>query len=262
MFKNYYFTNYLMKSQFNQKVNFLVKPMDNTYLYELELIFKLPSLSQNRNKFILMLVLMEKLLNNKLIFLLDKRTLTSSKSIKIGCLVHLRKEMLYSFVDLYCMHNIPKFYRSDIIFDFSRSLLMKYEIQKILSNIVFNFDKDLNFYYDYLNEFDYSISFFFKSIFRDVWLNKILLNRLGIIFYNSVAFNIESIISSGWYLNLIEEEKEEEEYEELDDLLIVEDIDYLGDFEEINETNVLFFSFIFSDDILENNFTFYLNFEF
>jgi len=274
VFKSYYFINYLMHSQFNQKINFLIKYINNTYLYELELILKLHSMSQNRNRFILMLILMEKLLNNKLIFLLDQRTLSRTKPIKIGCVIHLRKEMLYLFINLYCMHNIPKFYNSEIVFDFSKSLFMKYEIQKILSNIIFNFEKDLTFYYDYLNEFNYNISFFFKSIFNSVWLNKILLNHFGFNFYNSIVLNIESFIINGWYFNLIEQEEDEneEEYEEekedeeSGELLFLSNyqnkLNLLNNAENFNEDTILLVSFIFSEDILDNNFIFYLNFEF
>lgn len=258
MFKNYYNYNFFIESQFNQKINFLIKPKYNVYLYELELILKLPSLLQNNNRFILMLILMEKLLNNKLIFLLDQKTLSRSKSIKIGCIINLRKEMLYSFLNLYCMHNIPKFYKSEIIFDFSKSLLMKFEIQKILSNIVFNFDKDLTFYYDYLNEFDYNISFFFKSIFKNVWLNKILLNKFGINFYNSVILNMENIIVSSWYVNLIEEE---ENYESEELLLLNEEQVIFLEPELFNDDNILLYSFIFIEDMLDINFIFDLSFE-
>lgn len=168
--------------------------------------------------------------------------------------MHLKREILYSFINLYCMHNVPKFYKSDIIFEFSNSFFFKYEMQKILSNIIFNFDKDLGFYYDYLNEFNYSMSFFFRSIFNSVWLNKVLLSNFGIEFYNSLALNIENTIINGWYLNLIDEFEEEEE--EGEDLFFSEEIE-----EEIDENNILFYSYIFIEDLLENHFVFDLNFE-
>src|SRR5207253_1359390 len=79
---------------------------------------------ENRNSFILMLILIEKYLNNKVIFLYDTHTLSHSKFIKIGCNLHLRNEMLYSFLYLCTLHSIPKFYEQFIVFDILNSKQM------------------------------------------------------------------------------------------------------------------------------------------
>ena len=163
MFKQNYLNTYFIKNKFDKKIKFNIK--NKFYFYEGELIIIIPSLNENKQRFILMLILMEKLMNNKLCFLFDKKTLSRDKMIKIGCILNINKEMLYLFLLNYITHNIPKLFNDDLILNFNNSSLIKFELNKILSNIIFNFDKDLTFFYDYLNEFDYKITFFLIYIY-------------------------------------------------------------------------------------------------
>lgn len=193
MFKHYFLNIYFLKNKFNKKIKFDVK--NKFYLYGGELVVIIPSLNENRQRFILMLILMEKLMNNKLCFLFDKKTLSRDKVIKIGCLININKEMLYIFLSNYVAHNIPKLFNLDLILDFNNSNLIKFELNKILSNVVFNFDKDLTFFYDYLNEFDYKITFLLKSIFNNIYLNKLLFSFFGMHFLNSKNYIIDYLIN-------------------------------------------------------------------
>lgn len=189
MFKQSFINTYLLKSKFDKKIKFNIK--NKSYLYEGELIIIIPSLNENRQKFILMLILMEKLMNNRLCFLFDKKTLSRDKVIKIGCILNINKEMLYLFLYNYALHNTPKLFNENLILNFNSSNLIKFEISKILSNIIFNFDKDLTFFYDYLNDFDYKITFFLKSIFNNIYLNKLLFSFFGIYFLNNKDYIID-----------------------------------------------------------------------
>lgn len=192
MFKQNYLNTYFIKNKFDKKIKFNIK--NKFYLYEGELVIIIPSLNENKQRFILMLILMEKLMNNKLCFLFDKKTLSRDKMIKIGCILNINKEMLYLFLLNYITHNIPKLFNSNLILNFNNSKLIKFELNKILSNIVFNFDKDLTFFYDYLNEFDYKITFFLKSIFDNIHINKLFFSFFGIHFLNNKSYIMNYLV--------------------------------------------------------------------
>lgn len=208
MFKNYYLFSYYNKTKFDKKIN---KNNENTfnmsnYIYNLELILKIPSSIENKQKFIIMMILMDKYLNNQLTFLLDTKTINKSKAIKIGCIINLTNEMLNTFLNMNNSHNIYKFYDNEIMFNFNKSKLIRYEVKKILSNLVFHFDNNINYYYDYLNEFNYSITFFLKSIFNNTWYNRLFLTQRGYYFFNFSHLNFKFIIKQSWYDIILEEQ--------------------------------------------------------
>lgn len=208
MFKSKYLSTYYNKFKFNKKIKILnnIDIKKNNYIYNLELILKIPSSTENKHKFIIMLILMDKYLNNKLTFLVDTRTISRSKCIKIGCIINLTNEMLYLFFNIHKAHNIYKFYENEITFHFSNTHFMRYETKKILSNLVFHFDTDINYYYDYLNEFNYEITIFLKSIFNNTWYNRLFLTQNGFYFFNIVQLNLTNIKKESWFNALLEEQ--------------------------------------------------------
>jgi hypothetical protein len=235
MFKQNYLTSYFLKNKFDKKISFDIK--NKFYFYEGELIIIIPSLNENRQRFILMLILMEKLINNKLCFLFDTKTLSRDKPIKIGCVLNINKEMLYLFLSNYIVHNIPKLFNENLVLNFNNSNLIKFELNKILSNIIFNFDKDLTFFYDYLNDFDYKITFFLKSIFNNIFLNKLLFSFFGIHFLNNKNYIIDNLLQELDNNNIILLDSLNDNYE-------VSEFDYIN-------TNV---ELLFTENILNLNY--------
>ncbi len=212
MFKSNYLSGYYNKLKFNKKIKTLnnINIKKTNYIYNLELILKIPSSIENKHKFIIMLILMDKYLNNKLTFLIDTKTISRSKCIKIGCIINLTSEMLHIFLNIHKIHNIYKYYENEITFNFSNINLMRYETKKILSNLVFHFDTDVNYYYDYLNEFNYEITIFLKSIFNNIWYNRLFLTQNGFYFFNLVKLNLENIKKESWFNAILEEQNKNE----------------------------------------------------
>jgi hypothetical protein len=207
MFKQHYVYSLLIQDKFLPKISnkYTLFNTNSFFFNNIELIFTIPSKLENKNRFILMLILMEKYLNNKMVFLYDTHTLSRTKAIKIGCLIHLRNEILYNFLFLCTLHSIPKFYEQYIVFDFVKANCFSYELKKILSNTIFNFDTHINLYYDYLGEFDYSIFFIFRTKFNSSMFNRLLLNSLGFTFFNINSMQHYTIIESKWFSILLSE---------------------------------------------------------
>jgi hypothetical protein len=239
MFKQGYVYSLLLQDKFLPKISnqFKLLHLNSFFFNNIEFIFKIPSKLENKNRFILMLILMEKFLNNRIIFLYDTHTLSRMKAIKIGCLLNLRNELLYNFLFLCTLHSIPKFYEQYIVFDFLKSNNISYELKKILSNTIFNFDKHINLYYDYLGEFDYSIFFIFRSKIASAIYNQLLLNSLGFTFFNAISMQHIIMIENIWFSTLLVE-LEENSLEIEEGLLTLEEFSieelYMEQIEEIS----------------------------
>ena len=162
---------------------------------QLEITFRIASNSNYENGFITMLMLTEKMTNNKPIFLLDKNTLSKNKTIKIGLVIFMKNEVMDYYLKLCCIHSVPKFYSHGILFSVSnKTSNFSYIISKILSNTQFSFDKDINSYYDYLGELPYELDFLFRTYFRNIAANKLLISSRGIHFVNRLDSNVISQI--------------------------------------------------------------------
>lgn len=229
MFKQVYLMSILLRTRFLNKIliSELEKKFDNykkkneIIFNEIEIIFKLPSEIENKQKFILMLILLEKYLNNKLIFLFDKKTFSNLKWIKIGCFLNLKYEMLINYLYLFSIHSIPKIHDNSIIFDILKTNIISYEMKKILFNTLFNIDKDIHFFYDYLGEFNYKLIINFRTKLNNGLLNELLLNTIGIYFSNSIQMQYLNLIEKSWLnvLLLLEEEEEEDNEVEKEDII-------------------------------------------
>jgi hypothetical protein len=153
----------------------------------LEITLRIPSKLVYEHGFIAMLMLTEKLLNNKIIFLLDKNTLSKKRTIKIGAVITLKNENMNNFLVFCCNHSIPKFFDDGIFFHIPyENHALSYKIKKILSNTLFSFDRDINSYYDYLGELEYDIDFLFRTYFKSTLINKLILSNNGIHFINCI----------------------------------------------------------------------------
>jgi hypothetical protein len=255
MFKNNYVVSSLIYMCLLNKMPLSVKKRikEEYELFEnvfknIEIMFTLPSKLENIDRFVLMMILLEKYFNNRIFFLLDNRTISTANSIKIGCKVNLRKEMSIQLINMLTLHAIPKFYEDVIYFDILKSKHFFYEMNKILIHTVFNMDKYITSFYNDLSGFEYLISIRFYSIFNNPLLNRLLLNSFGIMFSNDIIINYITIIKEGEINFLIEEEEEEEEkeeelenlenLEELENLILLEETD-VDIFQYINRYNLL-----------------------
>ena len=212
----------------------------------LEIILKIPSKSQYEHGFITMLMLTEKFTNSFPIFLLDKNTLSKKKTIKIGLVLTIKNEMIIYYLKMCCIHSIPKFNFYGIFFNFSnKHNIISYDFNKILSNTLFSFDKDINSYYDYLNELPYEFNFLFRSYFKNISINKLLVSNQSIYFINETnVFNNTHIseINEIVELDLLNEEEdsndillyESESEEEIQDVIENDYSDFL-EFVEIDD---------------------------
>jgi hypothetical protein len=211
--------NYLIKyipRTINDQV-FTNKKIDFFFLKQLDILFILPSINENRHKFIIILILIEKLYNNKVIFLMDKRTL--SKSIKIGCYLNIDHEFLIDFMFITSFHTLPKFNENNIILNINNIEIISYTLKKIISNIIFNLDKDINIYYDYLGEFKYLFYLIFRSKINSILHNQLTMNLYGISFFNQEMQIHNQLIENGWFeIRKKElEDNSDTEYEELEE---------------------------------------------
>lgn len=174
----------------NKKMNYLLF-FNELKIKQLEITFRIPSNNKYEHGFITMLMLTEKLTNNKPVFLLDKNTLSKNKTIKIGLILTLKNESVHYYLKLCCLHSIPKFYSYGIFFNISKKTYnFAYIISKILSNSLFSYDKDVSSYYDYLGDLPYEFDFLFRTSFKHVIVNKLLAASTGIHFINQFISNM------------------------------------------------------------------------
>jgi hypothetical protein len=211
---------YIPKVINNQVIN--NSKIDFFFLKQLEILFILPSINENRHRFIIILILIEKLHNNKVIFLMDKRTL--SKSIKIGCVLNINDAFLIDFIYMTSLHTLPKFNENNIILNINNTEIISYTLKKIISNLIFNIDKDINIYYDYLGEFKYIFYLLFKSNINSLLHNQLIINLLGFSFFNKEIQIQYKLIENAWLeiqQNELENESEteDEQFEEYDEII-------------------------------------------
>jgi hypothetical protein len=244
---------------------------NNLNIKQLEITFRIPSESKFEHGFIALLMLTEKMLNNKPIFLLDKNTLSKKRSIKVGLIVTIKNEMIDFYLNLCNIHSIPRFYDYGISFSISNAdQPFIYKMKKILSNTVFNFDKDVYSYYDYLGDLEYEFEFLFRTYFKNILMNKLIISNKGIYFSNfTELIKLETIEEIQKQIELEEmEELEElkklgktiEDFDNFDNFDTFDTLDNLNDkFEDENNnidifdsTNDLYYYSI--NDINENNF--------
>jgi hypothetical protein len=180
---------------------------------QLEITFRIPSKSQYEHSFIALMMLTEKMYNLTPIFLLDRNTLSKKKSIKVGLILTIKDETINDFLEICCMHSIPKFYEYGISFGIkNKNNPFAYKLNRILSNTVFSFDKDINSFYNYLGEAEYEYDFLFSTYFKNILMNKLLITSNGVAFINLIDKTKITLI------NDMKEKIKLEELEELEEL--------------------------------------------
>lgn len=229
----------------NRNINLSIF-INSLKIKHLEITFRIPSDSKYEHGFITMLMLTEKMTNNKPIFLLDKNTLSRNKTIKIGLIQILKNELVDYYIKLCCMHSIPKFYSYGILFNISnKTNKLSYFISKILSNTLFSLDKDVSSYYDYLGELPYEFNFMFCTFFKHISINKLLISSKGVHFINS--FNdyinlqnneIKEIVYEDEKLNAESNSELDDEFE-LDEILDTKDsLEQYEDFDDKSDIDL------------------------
>ena len=184
----------------------------------LEVTLRIPSELSYEHGFISMLMLMEKMINNKVIFLLDKNTLSKKQYIKIGTVIVVTNEMMLNFFSLCINFFVYKFYDNNLFFSISeKNNILAYKISKILSSTIFSFDNDVSSYYDYLGELSYHIEFLFKTYCKSKFINKLLLSNEGINFINNMFILNESLFIEAEEMSLLEEFEGEHLLDEVND---------------------------------------------
>jgi hypothetical protein len=217
----------------------------------LEITLRIPSDISFEHGFIAMLMLSEKMANNKVVFLLDKNTLSKKRTIKVGLIITINNEMMDNFLFLCCDHSIPKFYDYGIFFHIPyKDNPLAYKINKILSNTLFSFDKDINSYYDYLGELQYDMDFLFRTYFKSELLNKLLISNKGVNFINNINISNLMIIKEAEELSLIDEfeldseiikEEEFNIYEETDEDINNEILNLNDEEMKLDELNMVYY---------------------
>jgi hypothetical protein len=205
------------KSLYNK--SHIKKALSLYNIKNLEITFRISSIIKYEHGFIAMIMLIEKMTNNKPIFLLDRNTLSKKKTIKIGLILFIKNEMIDYYLKLCCIHSIPKFYSSGIAFNISsKTNSFYYTLDKILSNTLFSLDKDINSYYDYLGDLLYEFNFLFRTSFKNSIMNKLLLSNKGTHFVNEVEINTMLYINDVNNKILLEEEISDSDVDDLCDV--------------------------------------------
>jgi hypothetical protein len=114
---------------------------------------------------------------------------------------------------------LPKFNENNIILNINNIEIISYTLKKIISNIIFNLDKDINIYYDYLGEFKYLFYLIFRSKINSILHNQLTMNLYGISFFNQEMQIHNQLIENGWFeIRKKElEDNSDTEYEELEE---------------------------------------------
>lgn len=158
------------------------------FFKELEVRFIIKSEIKQKKIFITIIILLEKSFNNLSIFLLN--TFLKKKIIKIGCIFHLKNELLNNYLFFCFQHSLFRLHNQDkIYFYIKKSKEICYKLNKILFHSPFYYNQEIDNYYNLLDIGNYKIYFVFRSIFFNKKINQLLLNLYG--FQN--FFIIESI---------------------------------------------------------------------
>ena len=144
--------------------------------------------SSNRILLLLKYMLIEKLTNNKVKFVYDKKILITKK-IVTGCTVNIKKQklfnylltvFLYSFSKLLFESDFDSFFLNDSKFTYD---ILFFSLNKVLFFNFFNYNND---YYKYLHYFEdpcYNLKIKLKTRFKYYLMNRKLFRLLGINIY-------------------------------------------------------------------------------
>lgn len=233
LYKNI-FNNNIIYEKLNYKYNRL-----NLDIKKLIVYFKIPSKSHYQYGFITMMILLEKTTNNMPIFLIDKKTLSRKRIIKIGLYSTIKKKILENYIQLCMMYSAPKFYTDFIVFNIpSTNVAYSYHLNKILSNSIFSNELNIFYYYNYLYEVKYQLQYVIETNTKNRLINLLILNKYNT---NNYINNEKQLIKLLEYAEeqILLDEISDDDIEEIDkidnDLNIINNIEINND--NINDDN-------------------------
>jgi len=184
---NFLFYNYsLLSSLCNDKFSVL----NTSFFYtNVKLYFLLKNESQNRFLFLLKLMLIEKVTNNKVKFVYNAYLL-KKKTMKVGGMVVIGKQKLYSFLLLIFFYSLPKLtYSIDIklnnYFCFYDTKLNKYSsffltLTKFLFLNFFTYNLDYYKYYSFFENAIYKLKIKVSTSYKYYLINRDLFRIAGV----------------------------------------------------------------------------------
>nr|YP_009117131.1 ribosomal protein L5 [Acrasis kona]AID52047.1 ribosomal protein L5 [Acrasis kona] len=207
------------KYLFNNKTNLLI----NTIYIIIKPNIRFSSIY----KFINLLVISEKKMNNKYTYLLDDKLLSGKKTLKVASAVSLNnRNLLNNFINnfqyLYnkLMEDKLKYINSNNILE--RNKIFRENIKKILFLHFYHFDLDSYNYYDIISNTIYNTELFLKFNINRNYVSNCLLSACNFNFYD---FNY--MVESNYFI-LKSEEEYNSESENEDNIIVNENsIEYL-----------------------------------
>lgn len=197
--------------------NIHINNIRSIYFNKLNITLIIPSNSKNYNGFVTMLVLFEKNINNQPVFLLDYKTLSRNRTIKVGLTITIYGEILNNYLHMCMEHSTPRIIENNIIFNIPLSHIHYfYNNNKILSNTLFSFDKNMYSYYIYLSELPYVLEFIFNTNTRNKLVNKLIMS----------ITNEEIVIEDYLLINDMLEKTLLLELEDEDEILLDNEVDF------------------------------------
>lgn len=159
------------------------------FFYNIKIYFLLKNENQNRFLYLLKLMLIEKLTNNKVQFIYNS-TLLKKKKMKIGGYLIISTQKLYSYLLLFFYYSLPKLiYTIDITknnyYLFYDLKWQKYSVfffifVKFLFFNFFSFNLDYYKYYNFFENTIYKLKFKVSTCYKYYLINRDLFRLIGL----------------------------------------------------------------------------------
>lgn len=172
----------ILASRMDEKINLYLTSQEFESVERIRsaiVTFQLQSHLENRKVFVAMIILLEKLSNQRMYFILDKRTLSKRKTIKVGCRMQLRSWEKEYFLQMCCHVSLPYIIGDKISYKFPRGREMTYKLKRILFHSIFQSDDDSAHYYDLFDAATYTIEVVFFTNYTHPRINQLLLSHYG-----------------------------------------------------------------------------------
>ena len=184
---NYLYSNYsIISSIISEK---LPVSFNNLYYNNLKFHFLLKNENSNRFLFLLKLMLIEKLTNNKVKFIYNANLL-KKKKMKVGGYLIISKQKIYSFLLMLFYYSLPKLvYSIDIklnnYYNFYNTKWNVYSIlflvlTKFLFMSFFNYNLDYYKYYNFYENSVYKLKIKVCTSFKYYLINRDLFRLIGL----------------------------------------------------------------------------------